>query len=214
MQYLFRSLDRGDTWEKISGDLSYNDPDKLGDIPYQTLFTISESPIKYGLLYAGTDDGRLHVTKDGGKSWTEITSGLIPDRWISRAVASRFNLATVYVTQNGKRNDDFAAYVWKSEDYGKTWKDISANIPAGTVNVFREDPNNPAILYVGTDNGVFITKNGGESWTVLGDLPSTYVHDLIIHPRDNIIVIATHGRGMWALDGNLVSGGRGRGRFR
>ncbi len=214
MQYVFRSLDRGNTWEKISKDLTYNDPKKLGDIPYQTLFTISESPLKYGLIYAGTDDGRLHITKDGGKNWSEITSGLIPDRWISRAVASKFHLGTVYVSQNGKRNDDFAAYVWKSEDYGKTWKDISSNIPAGTVNVIREDPNRPNILYVGTDNGVFVTKDGGETWTVLGDLPSTYVHDLIIHPRDNIIVIATHGRGMWALDGNLVNGGQGRFRFR
>lgn len=213
-QYIFRSLDRGDTWEKISSDLSYNDPKKSGDIPYQTLFTISESPLKYGLIYAGTDDGRLHVTKDGGESWSEITSGLVPDRWISRVVASKYTLGTVYVTQNGKRNDDFAAYVWKSEDYGITWKDISANIPAGTVNVMREDPNKSNILYVGTDNGVFVTKDGGDSWTVLGDLPSTYVHDLIIHPRDNIIVIATHGRGMWALDGDLVNGGRGRFRFR
>ena len=213
MQNLFRSLDRGDTWEKISPDLTYNDPQKMGDISYQTLFTISESPIKYGLIYAGTDDGRLHVTRDGGKSWKEITSGLIPHRWISRAVASQNELGTVYVTQNGKRDDDFAAYVWKSEDYGQTWKDISGNIPAGTVNVIREDPFRRNILYVGTDNGVFVSKDNGGSWTVLGDLPSTYVHDLIVHPRDNIIVIATHGRGMWALDGNLVNGGRG-GRFR
>ncbi len=214
MQCVFRSMDMGDTWEKISPDLTYNDPKQLGDIPYQTLFTISESPIKYGLIYAGTDDGRLHVTKDGGKNWTEITSGLIPHRWISRAVASKFNLGTVYVTQNGKRNDDFAAYVWKSEDYGKTWKDISANIPAGTVNVICEDPKRAGILYVGTDNGVFVSKDDGESWSVLGDLPSTYVHDLIVHPRDNIIVIATHGRGMWALDANPINGGRGRFRFR
>ncbi len=214
MQCVFRSMDMGDTWEKISPDLSYNDPAKLGDIPYQTLFTISESPIKFGLIYAGTDDGRLHVTKDGGKKWTEITSGLIPDRWISRAVASKYNMGTVYVTQNGKRNDDFAAYVWKSEDYGETWKDISANIPAGTVNVIREDPKRAGILYVGTDNGVFVSKDDGESWSVLGDLPSTYVHDLIVHPRDNIIVIATHGRGMWALDANPINGGQGRFRFR
>ena len=92
--------------------------------------------------------------------------------------------------------------------------DISANIPAGTCNVIREDPKRPGILYVGTDNGVFVSKNDGESWSVLGDLPSTYVHDLIVHPRDNIIVIATHGRGMWALDANPINGGQGRFRFR
>jgi photosystem II stability/assembly factor-like uncharacterized protein len=210
MQYVFRSLDQGDTWERISPDLTYNDPKKQGDIQYQTLFTISESPLKYGLIYAGTDDGRLHVTKNGGQDWVEITQGLAPNRWISRVVASAFNLGTVYCTQNGKRDDDFAAYVWKSDDYGKTWTNIAANIPAGTVNVLREDPRNRNILYVGTDNGVFVTKDGGKSWQILGDLPSTYVHDLIVHPRDNIIVIATHGRGMWALDANDVNGGARR----
>lgn len=208
MQSVFRSLDRGDTWEQISPDLSYNDPKKQGDIQYQTLFCLSESPQKYGLLYAGTDDGRLHVTKDGGKNWTEITQGLAPNRWISRVIASAYKMGTVYASQNGKRDDDFTPYIWKSEDYGKTWKSISSNIPAGTVNVIREDPIDAKILYAGTDNGVFVTKNGGESWQVLGNLPSTYVHDLIIHPRDNIIVIATHGRGIWALDGNAVNGGK------
>lgn len=214
MQYVFRSLDRGDTWKRISPDLTYNDPNKLGDIQYQTLFCLSESPRKFGLLYAGTDDGRLHVTKNGGKDWKEITKGLAPNRWISRVVASAYNISTVYATQNGKRDDDFAAYVWKSEDYGKTWINIAANIPAGSVNVMREDPKNPNILYVGTDNGVFVTKDSGKSWQVLGDLPSTYVHDLIVHPRDNIIVVATHGRGMWALDANDVNGGNRQFRFR
>ncbi len=208
MQYVYKSVNRGDTWEKISADLSYNDKDKLGDIPYQTLFSLSESPLKSGLLYAGTDDGRAHVTKDDGKSWTEITEGLIKNRWISRMVASKYNMSTVYLTQNGKRNDDFAAYVWKSDDFGTTWKNISANIPLGPVNVIREDPINKNILYVGTDIGVYVSKDGGESWEVLGNLPSTYVHDLIIHPRDNIIVIATHGRGMWVMDANKVNGGK------
>ncbi len=208
MQYVYKSVDRGDTWQRISADLTYNDKDKLGDIPYQTLFSLSESPLKSGLLYAGTDDGRAHVTKDDGKSWTEITEGLIKNRWISRMVASKYNMSTVYLTQNGKRNDDFAAYVWKSDDFGTTWKDISANIPLGPVNVIREDPINKNILYVGTDIGVYVSKDGGESWEVLGNLPSTYVHDLIIHPRDNIIVIATHGRGMWVMDANKVNGGK------
>ena len=214
MQYVFRSNDMGNTWDRISPDLSYNDPNKLGDIQYQTLFCLSESPIKYGLLYAGTDDGRMHVTKDGGLNWTEITKGMAPHRWMSRVVASRFNLSTVYVSQNGKRNDDFAAYIWKSEDYGQTWTDISGNIPAGSVNVIREDPRNPNVLYAGTDNAVFVTKDGGENWQVLGDLPSSYVHDLIVHPRDNIIVVATHGRGMWALDANPVNATQRGRRFR
>ncbi len=213
MQYLFRSLDQGSTWEKISPDLSYNDPEKLGDIPYQTIFAISESPLMYGLIYAGTDDGRTHITKDGGKNWTEISKGLAKDRWVSRIVASKYNQSTVYLTQNGKRDDNYTPYVWKSTDYGQTWLNISSNIPLGPVNVIREDPVNKNILYVGSDVGVYVTKDGGKSWDVLGDLPSTYVHDLIIHPRDNVIVIATHGRGMWVLDANKINGGIMRRRF-
>ncbi len=206
MQYVFRSTDRGDTWEKISPDLTYNDPKKIGDIPYQTVITLSESPGMYGLIYAGTDDGRAYVTKNGGKNWTEITKGLAKNKWISRVVSSNYKQSLVYLTQNGKRDDEFTPYVWKSEDYGQTWEDISSNIPLGPVNVTREDPFNKNILYLGTDAGVFVSKNGGDSWEVLGDLPSTYVHDLIVHPRDNVIVIATHGRGMWVLDAGKING--------
>jgi photosystem II stability/assembly factor-like uncharacterized protein len=201
MQYLFRSLNRGDTWERLTSDLTYNIRSEMGDIPYQTIFAISESPLKYGLIYAGTDDGKVHVTKNGGKTWKEIMKGLPYRKWVSRIVASAYNLSTVYMTQNGKRDDDFAAYVWKSTDYGNTWVDISGNIPLGPVNVIREDPVNRNILYVGTDIGVYVTTDGGKTWNVLGgDLPSTFVCDLIVHPRDNIIVAATHGRGMWAMD--------------
>ena len=132
--------------------------------------------------------------------------GLPYRKWVSRIVASAYDLGTVYMTQNGKRDDDFDAYVWKSTDYGQTWKDISANIPLGPVNVIREDPVKKNILYVGTDIGVYVTKDGGKTWNVLGgNLPSSYVQDLIIHPRDNIIVIATHGRGMWAMDANPIN---------
>ena len=214
MQYVLRSLDRGDTWEKISPDLTTNDPATRGDIPYQTLFAISESPLKYGLIYAGTDDGRLWITKDGGKAWQETTAGLAPGKWMSRVVASAYNLGTVYLTQNGKRDDDFTPYVWKSADYGKTWQDISKGIPVGPVNVIREDPINENILYVGTDMGAYVTTDGGKIWMALGgNLATVYVHDLIIHPRDNVIVIATHGRGMWALDANPVNEKDKRRRF-
>jgi photosystem II stability/assembly factor-like uncharacterized protein len=214
MQYVFRSLDRGDTWEKISPDLTTNDPATRGDIPYQTLFAISESPLKYGLLYAGTDDGRLWITKDGGKAWQEITAGLAPGKWMSRVVASAYDLGTVYLTQNGKRDDDFTPYVWKSVDYGKTWQDLSKGIPVGPVNVIREDPIDKNVLYVGTDMGAYVTTDGGKTWMVLGgNLATVYVHDLIIHPRDNVVVIATHGRGMWALDANTVNNKSARRRF-
>ncbi len=199
--FLFRSLNMGDEWEKLSPDLTYNDSLKSGDIPYQTLFTISESPLQFGLIYAGTDDGRLHATRDYGMNWTEITSGLVPGRWISRVVASAYDKGTVYVAQNGKRDEDFRAYLWKSTDYGKTWHDITANIPCGPVNVIQEDPKSRYILYVGTDWGVYLSINGGNSWMSLpGNMPTAYVHDLVIHPRDNIMIAATHGRGMYAMD--------------
>ncbi len=205
MQYLFRSLDKGSTWERISPDLTYNDPEKLGDIQYQTIFSISESPIKYGLIYAGTDDGRIHITKNGGKNWDEITTGLVKNKWISRVVASENKMSRVYLTQNGKRDDDFTPYVWISEDYGNTWNNITANIPLGPVNVIREDPSDEKVLYVGTDTGVYTSTDRGKSWSVLGDLPTVYVQDLVIQKRDNILVIATHGRGIWAIDVNPVS---------
>ncbi len=201
MQYLFRTLDKGETWERISPDLTYNSPKRSGDISYQTLFAISESPLKFGLIYAGTDDGRVHVTKNGGLTWKEIVKGLPNGKWVSRLVASAYDEATVFMTQNGKREDDFAAYVWKSTNYGKTWVDISNNIPCGPVNVIREDPKNKNVLYVGTDLGVYVSVNGGRTWQSLPkNMPTTYVHDLIIHPRDDIMVAATHGRGMWAMD--------------
>lgn len=206
MQYLFRSFNRGDIWERISPDLTYNTAAEMGDIPYHTIFAISESPLRAGLIYVGTDDGKVHVTKDGGKTWQEIIAGLPYQKWVSRIVASAFDLGTVYMTQNGKRDDDFTPYVWKSTDFGKTWVSIAGNIPLGPVNVIREDPVDKNILYVGTDLAVYVTKDGGKTWNVLGaNMPSTYVHDLIIHPRDNIAVIATHGRGMWAIDANPVN---------
>ena len=201
MQHLMMSRDRGDTWETISPDLTYNTPSETGDIPYHTIFTIAESPLRAGLIYAGTDDGRVHVTRDYGKTWTEIVAGLPYQKWVSRVVASAYDLGTVYMTQNGKRDDDFTPYVWKSTDFGRTWTSIVGNIPIGPVNVIREDPVNRNILYVGTDTGVYVTTDGGKAWNTIGtNLPAAYVHDLIIHPRDNVMVIATHGRGMWALD--------------
>jgi photosystem II stability/assembly factor-like uncharacterized protein len=201
MNFLFRSWDRGDEFQKISPDLTHNDPAEMGDISYQTISTISESPFQLGLIYVGTDDGRVHVTHDGGANWDEIDYGIAPRRWISRIVASRYEKGTVFLAQNGKRHDDFTPYLWKSIDYGKTWQSIVANIPCGPINVIREDPKNADVLYVGTDLGVYVSVNGGKSWEVLANsLPTTFVHDLIVHPRDDIMVVATHGRGMYALD--------------
>jgi photosystem II stability/assembly factor-like uncharacterized protein len=211
MQYLFRSLDQGNTWEQISPDLTYNTASEMGDISYHTLTTISESPLKYGLIYVGSDDGKVQITRDGGKKWQEIIEGLPVQKWVTRMIASAYDMGTVYMTQSGKQDDDFTPYVWKSTNFGKTWVDISNGIPLGPVNVIREDPKNKNILYVGTDGGVYVTTDGAKTWQVLGTgLPMTYVHDLVIHPRDNMIAIGTHGRGVWVLDANSINVKKGQ----
>lgn len=213
MQYVMQSKDQGSTWEQISPDLTFNDPNKFGDISHQTISAFDESPLRFGLLYAGTDDGRYWRTKDGGENWTELNDKKIPKRWVSRLVASQYDMATVYMTQTGRRDDDFQVYVWRSTDFGETWEDISGNIPLGPINVIREDPADENILYVGTDLGVYISKDKGKTYSILGDLPFAYVHDLKIHPRDNMLIIATHGRGMWVLDANPINNKNERGRY-
>ena len=202
MNFLFRSMDRGESWDRISPDLTYNDPEKYGDIPYQTLFSISESPFQFGQIYVGTDDGRVWRTDDSGRNWQEIDEGLPYQKWVAELVASRYDQGTVYMAQNGKRDDDFAPYLWKSTDYGESWTSIVGNLPSGPVNVIKEDPKNPDVLYVGTDLGMYMTLDGGEEWHALpgGNLPTSFFHDLVVHPREDILVAATHGRGVWALD--------------
>ena len=205
-QFVYRSANRGNSWERISPDLTSNDPSRMllkspSAIPFQTITALAESPRRRGLLYAATDDGKLHVTTDIGKTWTELTSRVPSNKWYSRVVPSLHAEGTVYVTQRGREDDDFGVYVYKSTDFGQTFSSIAANIPAGSVNVIREDPADPNVLYLGTDFGAFVTTDGGGRWQVLGGgLPSVQVSDLAYHERDKIIVISTYGRGMWALD--------------
>lgn len=201
MNYLFRSMHRGDSWTRISPDLTFNDPEKYGDIPYQTLFSIAESPFSFGLLYVGTDDGRIWRTDNSGADWTQINRG-VPEKWVAELVASRYEEGVVYMAQNGKRDDDFLPYLWKSEDFGAHWTSIVNNLPSGPVNVIKEDPRKSDVLYVGTDLGMYVSLNGGQEWHALpgGGLPTSFFQDLVIHPREDILVAATHGRGLWALD--------------
>jgi len=183
---LFKSLNRGNDWVCISPDLTTQPgPERQGNVPYGTITTISESPLKPGLLYAGTDDGRVWVTQNDGTTWVEIG-----------------NLETVYVTLTGYREDDFQTYVYASQDLGKTWRSIAANLPAEQVNVLREDPAHQNLLYIGTDQGgVYVSPDGGSSWMSLcADLPTTPVHDIAIQPRAREMVIATHGRSVFKLD--------------
>ena len=165
---------------------------------------MSESPVRFGLIYVGCDDGNVQVTQDGGYQWTAIPTPT-PDKWVSRVVASKWDEKTVYVAQSGYREDDFAPYLWKSTDFGKTWKSIVGNLPTETVNVIREDPNRNDVLYVGTDMGVYITFDGGTTWEILnGSLPHTPVHDLVVQASEKDLVIATHARSVWVLHLNKI----------
>ena len=206
-QYLYRSRDRGDTWEKVTGDMSYGDKAKIGDVPHQLIIAISESPKKKGLIYTGTDDGRLYVSIDDGKEFAEITSSLPKKQWIGKVVASQHDEKTVYVAQQGRYDEDFAVRLYKSTNYGKTFTSIAGNLPGGPINMIREDPVSPNVLYAANDFGVYVTTNGGARWDVLGgNLPSVSVMDFIVHPRDRMLVIATHGRGVWAIDVSQIKG--------
>ncbi len=196
-QRLYRSFDMGRHYKPISPDLTRNVP--VGNVPFSTIKDISESPVRFGLIYVGCDDGNVQMTPDGGYQWTAIPTPT-PNKWVSRVVASKWDEKTVYVSQSGYREDDFAPYLWKSIDFGKTWKSITGNLPTETINVIREDPNREDVLYVGTDMGVYLTFDGGRNWELLqGGLPNTPVHDLVIQARDKDLVIATHARSVWVL---------------
>jgi photosystem II stability/assembly factor-like uncharacterized protein len=193
---LFRSMNKGDDFERISGDLSNGK--KAGDVPFGTMTSISESPFKFGLIYTGTDDGVVSLTKDGGNTWTKL-SGLPQGLYISRVLASSHLQSRVYVTMNGYRDDHYAAYVYCSDDYGKTWKKLGNDLPMEPVNVLREDPKSSSILYIGTDGGAYASTDGGTSFMQFtNNLPIAIpVHDMVIQERENEIVLGTHGRSLY-----------------
>jgi len=196
---LFRSLDRGENLKAISPVLT--SPEESGNVPYGTITTIAESRQTFGILYVGTDDGRIHMTPDGGFTWKEIGNALPERLWCSRLETSCHTDGVVYLSLNGYRDDDFQAYLYRSEDFGRTWSSIRGNLPAESVNVIREDPINPHVLYVGTDMGVFASIDDGVSWQVLqNSIPISPAHDLVIHPRDRDLVVGTHGRSIYVMD--------------
>jgi photosystem II stability/assembly factor-like uncharacterized protein len=206
-QVLFRSLNRGDTWEEISPDLTTNDPEKIGrNVPYCTITSISESPLKPGIIWVGTDDGKVQVTLNHGGGWSDVTpaltaAGAPADRWVSRVFASPHDAATAFVSKSGFRNDDFAPYLYKTVDGGKTWTAIAGNLPNAPINVVVQDRKNKDLLVVGNDTGVFVSIDGGARWTPLkANLPTVAVHDLTIHPRENDLVLGTYGRAFWTGD--------------
>ncbi len=220
-KHLFRSRDRGVTWEDL-GDMTTGvdrrtlpimerlPTDKtlsLDDgVPYwPTISALAESPRVKGVVYVGADDGRLRVSRDDGRTWADVDAkvpGLPKGAWFSGLEPSRHADGTVYMTVDNHRSDDFTNYVYRSTDFGQTWTSISSNLPAKRVaRTIREDLRNPNVLYLGTELGLFVTVDAGAHWLPLGaNLPTLAINDLVIHPRENDLIIGTHGRGIWVLD--------------
>lgn len=209
-QVLFRSKDRGEHWEEISPDLTGNDQTKISPpgatIQFCTITTISESPARAGVIWVGTDDGKVQVTRDSGKSWTDVTrevfkAGGPEDAWVTRVCASPSQPGTAYVAKSRHREDDFRPFLFKTTDYGATWTAITENLPERPINVVCEDWTNSNLLFVGNDNGIYVSLNGGGHWATLkGNMPPVPVQDLAVHARDGVLAAGTFGRGIWLAD--------------
>ena len=218
---VFRSTDRGLSWTAISDDLTDNqnrdEIDMMGakgdEIRFSrhdgismwpTIVSLAESPKRPGLLYAGTEDGHVAVTRDLGKSWTRVTDrfqGLPKGLFVSEVVPSRFDEGTVYATFDGHRSNDFDTWIYASSDFGQTWRSLNGNLQGQVVRTLLEDVKNPDVLYLGTETGIFVTLDRGTTWTRMkGNMPTVRVDEMVIHPRDNALVVGTHGRAIWVLD--------------
>jgi photosystem II stability/assembly factor-like uncharacterized protein len=205
---LFKLTQRGDNWEAISPDLTTKDPDKMVTTgsnaeTHCTIVTLSESTLKPGLLWTGSDDGLVYVTEDEGKTWTNVTPKQVKGRYIAKVDASHSDPKVAYVAVDGHRNDDYDPLVLATKDGGKSWTDITNNLPKGaSVRVIKEDLRNPNALYVGTEQGFFLSLDKGGNWMKFhnGGLPTVGVHDIVQHPTELDLVIATHGRSVYVLD--------------
>lgn len=193
---LFRSMNQGTDMKAVSGDLTRGG--QAGDVPFGTLATIDESPLEFGLIYTGSDDGYIHVTKDGGHSWTRVSDALPQHLWVSRVEASAHEKGRVFIALNGYRWDNFESFVYRSDDFGTSWTRIGENLPSEPVNVIVEDPENADLIFVGTDHGVYASLDRGASFMGMFDsLPRVPVHDLKIQAREKDLVIGTHGRSIY-----------------
>ena len=218
---LFRSPDLGQSWEEISPDLTHNiDRDTLtlmgvaggeaqmsrndGQSNYGNLTALAESPLDPAILYTGSDDGRVHVTRDGGANWTDVTGnvdGLPPYTYVTRIVASNSAAGGVYAVFDGHRNDDFNPYIFASDDFGESWEQITEGLPNTSLNALAQHPSAPNLLFAGSEVGVHFSIDGGAEWHPLGNgLPTVPVDDIVVHPRDNDLVVGTHGLGIWIMD--------------
>jgi photosystem II stability/assembly factor-like uncharacterized protein len=220
--HVFKSTDRGDSWKTISPDLTTaTDRDTLklmevagkditlarndGVSSYGNIVSFSESPRRAGLYYTGSDDGQVQVSRDDGANWSNVTSkfpGLPANTYVSELVASRFDDGTVYATFDGHRSNDFNSYVYASSDYGQSWKSITGDLPRGqVVRTITEDHRSPDVLYLGTESGLFASIDRGKKWIrVKANLPTVPIYEITLHPRDNAMILATHGRSIWILD--------------
>ncbi len=217
-QYLFRSRDHGESWERISPDLTTDDPDKQrqeesGGLTidnssaenHTTIYTISESPLEADVIWVGTDDGNLQVTRDGGAGWANVVDN-VPDlpanTWVSHVEASPHDAASAFVTLDGHRTGDHTVYVYRTTDYGESWTSLATDALEGYAHVVKQDLENPDILFLGTEWGLYLSLDGGADWARYehGIPKRVAVRDLFIHPREHDLVIATHGRGIFVLD--------------
>ncbi len=218
-QFLHKSSDKGRTWELISPDLTTNDPTKLKqkesggltlDVTeaenFETIISISPSPVKEGIIWVGTDDGNLQLTKDGGKTWTNTVKYLVKKKmvpkgtWIPYVEASHFDPATAYVVFDNHRRSDWKTYAFVTHDYGKTWKSIVTKNIDGFAHVIKEDIKNKNLLFLGTEFGLYFSYNSGKTWIKWEGIPTVPVRDLAIHPRENDLIIGTHGRAIYIVD--------------